>query len=138
MLKSELDMADKAIYERMTEEIPIDLAGDEVFRSFPNGCDEYKIEEGCANNSPRIILKASGIKEEFKGIFHSFGEEENYDNHDGMYHRKDSDHHDRHDEEDKDEKHEDEHNRDEDNKCYQRRSYYPSAAHANEGREEFA
>ncbi|EUD64278.1 hypothetical protein C922_05344 [Plasmodium inui San Antonio 1] len=104
-------------------------------------------------NSPRIILKASGIKKEFKGIFYSFGEGEDYHNHDGMYHRKDSDHEGRDDEDDddedddteddddedeEDEDHEDEDYRDQDQDCYQRRSYYLSGVSANDDRQEFA
>ncbi|EUD65287.1 hypothetical protein C922_04230 [Plasmodium inui San Antonio 1] len=70
-----------------------------------------------------------------------------------MYHRKGSDHEGRDDEDDdneddddeddddedeEDEDHEDEDYRDEIQDCYQRRSYYPSGASANENRQEFA
>ncbi|EUD63062.1 hypothetical protein C922_05851 [Plasmodium inui San Antonio 1] len=166
MLRSELDFLGKPIYQPLIEQIPIDLAGDKLFTHVKNWYDEYNIAEGClvvniGNIKKSMNLFANEYKEfttdnfkgiknkkEFKGIFYSFGEGEDYDNHDGMYHRKDSDHESRDDEdhnneneddeEHKDENHEDEHNRDEDDKCYQRRSYYPSAPHANEGRQEFA
>ncbi|EUD63842.1 hypothetical protein C922_05777 [Plasmodium inui San Antonio 1] len=65
-----------------------------------------------------------------------------------MYHRKDSDHESRgdenendeseDDEDEEDENHEDEDNPDQDDNCYQRRSYYPSGARANENWQGFA
>ncbi|EUD63990.1 hypothetical protein C922_05627 [Plasmodium inui San Antonio 1] len=148
MLKSELDVPEKAIYKRMTEKIPIDLAGDELFTSVKNEYDEYTIEEECADVNIGSIKKNMNLfaneykefttdnfkgirnKKESKGIFYSFGQGEDYDNHDGMYDRKDSDHQDR--------DHEDDNNENEDDKCYQRRSYYPSETHAIEGRQKFA
>ncbi|EUD64807.1 hypothetical protein C922_04847 [Plasmodium inui San Antonio 1] len=132
MLRSELDSLGKPIYQTLTEQIPIDLAGDKLFTHVKNWYDEYNIEEGFANVKlgsikKNINLSANEYKEfttdnfkgirnkkEFKGIFYSFGEGEDYNNHDGMYHRKDSDHESRGDENENDETEDDEDEEDED------------------------
>ncbi|EUD64303.1 hypothetical protein C922_05318 [Plasmodium inui San Antonio 1] len=140
MLKSELDLLEKPIYERMTEKILIDVAADQLFTSVKNWYDEYDVEDGSANITFGSVEKnlnlfaneykkfttdnSKGIKnkKEFKKIFDSFGEGEEYDNYDEKdkrkYHRKVGD--DR-DDDDRDDDDRDDDDRDDDDRDYDRR-----------------